>query len=492
MKVKIVLFFLIITGFFYRLSGLGNNYSFWSDEAHAAAFARAIIERGKPVLANGYHTGAYQWLLYWLSAISAKVFGLNEFALRFPSVVFGVLVIWAVYLLGKELFNKKIGLLAVFLTTFLKIEILMSRQARPYQPLQFFYLLGAYFVYKVAKSKKLEIKNFLGFLSCGILATLFHQMGLMVFVCGLLFLCLTNFPKLKKSIVLTLVVLLVSLVVFWGEIKLVIRYFGSINNLFYYRVFLTHNYLFLSLLAGIGGLRLWFKKETGKIVLFLIFLGIQLLAVSFFSSQPFSRYLYPVFPFIVLLAAYGVAEIIRLVDFVFFASPRRNFETSLLVVAIVLLVFGMKDKFAFLPQKTYSLNEDMQEVPEVDWKKIYQLVGERLKTDPEAVLITNWNDLPIWHLGEGTLDYLARKDSREVDPVSGAKMVDSLGEFQKIVESRKSGLVILDSWDDWVPEGVREYCRDNLKKELEVDRLYEKQPRYWPVNVYSWGMETPS
>ena len=28
----------------------------------------------------------------------------------------------------------------------------------------------------------------------------------------------------------------------------------------------------------------------------------------------------------------------------------------------------------------------------------------------------------------------------------------------------------------------------HLKKELEVDRLYETQPRYWPVEIYSWGL----
>mgnify|MGYP001273077504 CR=1 FL=1 len=128
---------LLIIGFFYRIYGLNNNYSFWTDENHVAIFVRAILERGKPILLNGHTTGIYQWLQYWLSSISSKIFGLNEFAIRFPSIIFGVLTIWAIYLLGKELFNRNVGLLSAFFITFLKIEILWSRQSRPYQILQF-------------------------------------------------------------------------------------------------------------------------------------------------------------------------------------------------------------------------------------------------------------------------------------------------------------------------------------------------------------------
>jgi hypothetical protein len=62
--VKLVLLALLGVGFFYRLYGLNANYSFWTDENHVAIFARAILERGRPVLLNGYLTGIYQWLQY--------------------------------------------------------------------------------------------------------------------------------------------------------------------------------------------------------------------------------------------------------------------------------------------------------------------------------------------------------------------------------------------------------------------------------------------
>ena len=135
----------------------------------------------------------------------------------------------------------------------------------------------------------------------------------------------------------------------------------------------------------------------------------------------------------------------------------------------------------------------MQEIPEVDWKKIYQFTGEKLAQNPQAILVTNWSDLPVWYLGENLENlYLAREKgqgSLAVDPVSGGKMIYSLEDLEKLVEENPQGIAIFDSWDNLLLQGANEYARENFKKEMEVDRLYPVQPRFWPVNVYSWGME---
>lgn len=489
MKIKLFLFFLILIGFFYRLYGLGENYSFWTDENHTAIFVRAILERGKPVLANGYSTGVYQWLQYWLGAISAKVFGLNEFAIRFPPVVFGVLTIWAVYLLGREVYEREIGVVAAVLITFSKIEILWSRQARPYQALQFFYVLGAWFLYRGYRDDKGDRSdrgNLLGFLGCGVAASLMHPLGLVILGVGVIYLLVggtLNQNKFGSGQVLgkwgMIGVMGVLGYVFRIPLLGLLGSLGKVNNLFYYRVFLWHNYSLLVFLGVVGVLRqAW--------ILPALFLATQGLIASFLLGQPFTRYFYPVFPFLVLLAAAGLGVIAECLGGVF--RQWRGF----LLLFLTFFIIGMGNKFTLFPRKIYSLNEDMQEIPEVDWKKIYGFVGEKLEENPEAVLVTNWNDLPVWYLGEGKPDYLIRKpwpSAPNVDPVSGAKLVLFLEEFkQRVVEGSKKGIFIVDSWDDRVPDGTREYCRENLKKELEVDRLYPVQPRLWPVEVYSWGM----
>jgi len=483
MRFKLFLLLLIIIGFFYRIYGLDNNYSFWTDENHVAIFTRAILERGRPVLENGYSTGVYQWLQYWLSAIFAKIFGLNEFAVRFPSVIFGVLTILAVYLLGKELFNKNVGLISAFLTAFLKIEILWSRQARPYQALQFFYLLGLWFIYKVVGEKKFNWRYFLGFLTCGILASLMHGLGLIILFVGLFYLLIYRFYWFKRWLLIGGILLLSFGYVFRIQILSVFSSLGKINNLFYYRVFLTHNYSPLVFLALIGWLIAFLKNR--KIFFFLSLpLIVQIFIASFLLGQPFVRYFYPVFPLLILLSAVGLVEMLQSIPFI----SRLAGDISLFLL-LCFFVFSMANKFALVPKPFYSLNEDMQEIPEVDWKKVYGFVEEKLRQNPNLVLMANWNDLPVWYLGEGKLNYLIRKPGAikvSKDPVSGANLIYSKEEFEKIIKEKKAGVLVIDSWDDRIPPGVREYVKDNLKKELEIDRLYPVQPRLWPVEVYSW------
>ncbi len=485
---NIFLWLLMAVGFFYRIYGLNNNYSFWSDENVVAIFTRSILERGKPILANGYSTGIYQWLQYWLSALSAKIFGLNEFAIRFPSVVFGALTIWAVYLLGKELFNKNVGLAAASFTTFLKIEILWSRQARPYQALQFFFLLGAWFIYKLAKEEKFNWRYFMGFLGCGVLASLMHGLGLVIFFVGFVYFLIFKPSWFKKKWMLLGIILPVVLGwIFKIQIFSVISQIGKVNNLFYYRVFLWHNYSLLVFLVLVGFLFQIFQKKKSWQIL-ILFLAIQGVIVSFFLPQPFTRYFYIVFPFFLLFSAVGLAEITQ------FLLPRRSqMFRSIILLFLAFFIIAMGNKFTLFPQRVYFLNEDMQEIPEVGWKKIYSYVEKNFKKDTDLILVTNWNDFPIWYLGEeSNLRFILVRKKGQSNPkrdfAFGEKVIYSLEDFKLLIKTHKNGIAIFDSWDDQIADGVREYCQSNLRVEMEVDRLYSVQPRYWPVEVYSWGL----
>lgn len=484
MKNRLFLILLIIVGFFFRFYGLSKNYSFWNDEEYVAIFTRAILERGQPILANGYSSGIYQWLQYWLGAISAKIFGLNEFALRFPSVIFGVLTIWVIFLLGKELFDRNVGLVAAIFTTFLKIEILWSRQARPYQALQFFLLLSSWFVCKLTKEEKFNWRYLLGFLICGFLASLMHGLGLIIFFTGFLYLLISRPSWARRRwMSMTLGVILVvnlSLVYFfWSSLLVVISSIGQINSLFYYRVFLWHNYPLLIFLALVGFLFCLFQKNKNWQLL-ILFLVIQGIIVSFFLPKPFVRYFYIVFPFFILLSSVGLVEISRLLS--------KKWQWLILTV-LTFLIVGFGGKFTLWPQQVYSLNVDMQEIPEVDYQKIYHFIQEKLRNNPGAVYIANWNDHPVWYLGEGKMNYILRVNPSgySQEPLSGAFFIENMNKFQEIMKKHKKGLVLLESWDDAVPQELREYIRANLKKEFELDRLYKVQPRLWPVEVYSWG-----
>ena len=51
-------------------------------------------------------------LLYWMNSLSFAVFGQNEFAARFPCALCGLLTILVTYLIGRELFNRRVGVIS--------------------------------------------------------------------------------------------------------------------------------------------------------------------------------------------------------------------------------------------------------------------------------------------------------------------------------------------------------------------------------------------
>ena len=269
MKYKILVITLMVLGYCYRIYGLDTNYSFWSDESHVAIFSRALLEHGWPQLDNGYSTGAYQILLYGLTALSMVILGVNEYAARFPSVLVGVATIGIVYFFGKEIFSKKVGLLTSAMITFMHIEILWSRQARPYQALQLFAVVGAICVYRIVISRGNPIKNYFWFAVVSVLALGFHGLGIIILLAGLGYLAISNIKKYWVLPLIGMIVIICSDLIFQWHSWVLGGIFKN-NNLFYYRVFLTHNYSSISLFGALGLILLSLVRDNKKLLLFLL------------------------------------------------------------------------------------------------------------------------------------------------------------------------------------------------------------------------------
>ena len=83
-------------------------------------------------------------LTYWSMAISAGIFGLNEFSLRLPILLMGLGSIWLTYLLGKLLYGEKGGLYAMVMMAFSLQLLAVKQYASPEMPLTFFFTLTMY------------------------------------------------------------------------------------------------------------------------------------------------------------------------------------------------------------------------------------------------------------------------------------------------------------------------------------------------------------
>ena len=89
----------------------GNNWvSLWDqDESAYAGFAKSMVESGNWLMPEFIWSEVHRKppLHFWNIAISYKLFGVNEFAVRFPSTVFILLTIASVFFLGKKLFGQR-------------------------------------------------------------------------------------------------------------------------------------------------------------------------------------------------------------------------------------------------------------------------------------------------------------------------------------------------------------------------------------------------
>ena len=139
--------------FFFKLGGMALTDP---DETFYAQTAKEMFNKGDWTTPYLYGKPQFEKpiMIYWLIEASYKIFGVNETAARFPSAVFGLLGVIAMYLFGKLLFGKRAGFLsAVILATNVEY-VIISRACITDMVLTVFMLLGAlFFFYGYLKEK---------------------------------------------------------------------------------------------------------------------------------------------------------------------------------------------------------------------------------------------------------------------------------------------------------------------------------------------------
>jgi 4-amino-4-deoxy-L-arabinose transferase-like glycosyltransferase len=111
-------------------------------------------------------------LYAYLAVIPVKLFGVTEFAIRFPSAVFGVLTVLATFYLVKEIFyskkrDNKIELIALTSALILAVSpwhIMLSRAAFEANVATFFIVVGiVFFLYAIRKNMWMLVVSALSF-----------------------------------------------------------------------------------------------------------------------------------------------------------------------------------------------------------------------------------------------------------------------------------------------------------------------------------------
>jgi 4-amino-4-deoxy-L-arabinose transferase-like glycosyltransferase len=154
----IILLMIVCIGGFVRFYGLGENpVGLFRDEASTGYDAYCLLETGRdqygevfPLFARSF--GDYNESLYrFLVVPSVYLFGLTEFAVRFPAAVFGTLTILIFYFLVRLLFDERIGLTVAFFLAVSPWHIGFSRVGFRAILFPFFFSLGFLFFLKFSQ-----------------------------------------------------------------------------------------------------------------------------------------------------------------------------------------------------------------------------------------------------------------------------------------------------------------------------------------------------
>ncbi|MEK7517832.1 MAG: glycosyltransferase family 39 protein [Patescibacteria group bacterium] len=161
-KIHIIIIFLILSiAFLLRFYKLGEiPAGFYQDESAIGYNAYSVMETGKdehgqtfPLYFKSF--GDYKLPVYiYLTALSVQTFGLNEFAVRFPSALFGFLTVVVFYFFVKELTRNKP--LSIISTAFLAISpwhLHYNRATFEVSISLFLFVLGGLFLYKSFHNK---------------------------------------------------------------------------------------------------------------------------------------------------------------------------------------------------------------------------------------------------------------------------------------------------------------------------------------------------
>lgn len=98
-------------------------------EGHYAEISREMLERGDPITPTLNYVAYLKTppLFYWVNAASMKIFGLNEFAARFPSALCGLLTVLTTYLIARRLYDRRTALLSAAILATSAGLVLQSR-----------------------------------------------------------------------------------------------------------------------------------------------------------------------------------------------------------------------------------------------------------------------------------------------------------------------------------------------------------------------------
>lgn len=524
----LVLLIIVLSGFYVRTHGLTNLGLGFVEPIHIYA-TKSLLETGEPILPSGKKYDRALPFTYSV-ALSFKLFGINEFSARLPSVIFGTLSIILIFFIGKRFFGAKVGLVSALLLAFIPFEFIWSRTCRMYSMYQLFFLFGFFAFYKGFESEKargpkskdsplariLVISNWnlswgWLFLSGTILLIAFTlQPEALIFgasIC-MYFLSMTIVRLITRGYEQTLRSKYFAFLLFALICALILfsipRVFDSVKELYefyptwgkyvkgnspaaYFNFLISENMFPIMAFFLLGSIQVCIRGIKSGFYTFVC-VGVPLCIHSFFIQFRQPRYIYDIFPLILLISSYSICNVFSYEFKALYLTLQRNFRVNfqyesirwLLPIFIVLsfLLFFLPISPGFrsirIPHRQAA---DLGGEYNANWKaacdylrKSHQNGDLIIASIPLAADFYNCGHVD-YMLDNGEIDQFRKPDSNGfmLDVFSNSKAIVNLDDLKRVLSANSSVWIVSDqeryNSPGSTPDNMREFIANNLERQ---------------------------
>jgi len=423
-------------------------------------------------------------------AASFKLFGISELAARIPSILAYIAGVLLVFVVAKKISNKYAAWISAALYSASHINLAYATQAKPYAAVESITLaviLIFLLLIKEKKLKKILIFNSVMILLCS-LGTLFHLLGflLWIFYFAYIVFALVKIKRTKKALLLFLIPggLLIFLAVMFvlPEILKLIRERNILinNHLYQFVILFGYKYFFITFVAA-AGFAITFAKNR------LISVATLAYCLALFVLATFEQY---IFNIRYVLSIFGI---IFMYFGVFWGEVVVRYEKRhpwYIPVVVIAVLYFTGYRVVRSPMPYYNPNIDKYgDVQIANYKDFYARL-KKIHPDYKTLpVFNNTFDVEEWYFGRYSNAYFMKSvEKPRLHPVAKVMIYGSLEDFKKEMSKYPKGLVIIEDWESFFPEDVKQYVKKNLKLEYRVESLKEAPDDPWPLALYSWGM----
>ncbi len=443
---KVRLLILFIIAFCIRFFLQFFNIVFEGDEMNYAQLAKNLYYgEGYTVtfinflyLSSSFGSPDFYWppLMPYAIYFFYLIFGVSDFSAKLVSVIFGSLLVFPIYFLGKELFNEKIGFLSALLVTISRSMVWFSIQVFSDIPLSFFLAVCVYWNIKNTKTNDLKY---------GILGGVFFGLAYLTRFSAIIFLPVLLFNllylgKMKKS-VYSLFIFIASFFIiispwlirnvlltgslFFSEKSVALANYmlgGNYEANFYgltappspiqiflanpfsviskwtigiyiqYKIFPEYLTPLLFVLGCVGGLVSTNKLQQRLVLFLLIFTNFAFYGIAVYAGRigAVSRYNLAIYPFIFIFCARGILKLQDLIPKNILDLEIRKFQLKQYIIIIVTLI-------VIIEALVITTSNVVRFEGKNDSLELYNAgIWLRENTDPNAILMSRKDIIPYY------------------------------------------------------------------------------------------------